>query len=157
MLEAGVELCGAQAALYLRVDLTCPIYWVRWENRKSKANLDIVSDIPRRGTRSVVLQDVVCKADGKRGVKIRYARNRPSETTTSSSLVSLLVNTACARIVGPDSFSPRGGGGRGRGGRDLKMSRILLVAALEEAGSPVILLMRRWRGAAMLLCFVWRS
>ncbi|CAM9908090.1 unnamed protein product [Hapterophycus canaliculatus] len=29
MLEAGAELCGGRAALYVRVDPTCPIYWVR--------------------------------------------------------------------------------------------------------------------------------
>ena len=42
MLEAGVELCGGDAALYLRVNLMYLIYWVRWDARRSKAGLDIV-------------------------------------------------------------------------------------------------------------------
>ena len=29
MLEVGAESCGSDAALYVRVDPTCPIYWVR--------------------------------------------------------------------------------------------------------------------------------
>ena len=65
MLEAGVELCGGDAALYLRVDPTCPIYWVRWDERKSRADLDIICEIPYRGSRTEVLQKVDFTIDGK--------------------------------------------------------------------------------------------
>ena len=58
MLETGVELCGGDAALYVRVDSTCPMYWVRWDNRKSKADLDVVCDIPHRGVRATMLEKV---------------------------------------------------------------------------------------------------
>ncbi|CAN0264969.1 unnamed protein product [Ascophyllum nodosum] len=111
MLETGVELCGGDAALYVRVDSTCPIYWVRWDNRKSKADLDVVCDIPHRGVRATMLEKVQLNADSTGVVKIRHARNKPSETSTSSSLGALLVSTACGRIVGSKTFprrSPRG-------------------------------------------------
>lgn len=107
MLEAGVEFCSCDAALYLRVHPTCPIYWVRWETNKSKADLDIVCDIPHRGSRTAVLEKVNFKSDGTGGVKIRHARNKPSATSTSSTLPPLLVNTGCGRIVGSPSFPPR--------------------------------------------------
>ena len=107
MLETGVELCGGDAALYVRVDPTCPIYWVRWDNRKSKSDLDIVCDIPHRGVRATMLEKVQFNADSTGGVKIRHARNKPSETSTSSSLGALLVSTACGRIVGSKNFSRR--------------------------------------------------
>lgn len=125
MLEAGAELCGGGAALYVRVDPTCPIYWVRWDDRKPKADLDIVCDIPHSGDRSTVLKRVQFNADGKGGVKIRHARNKPSETSTPSSLKSVLVSAECGRIVGSQSFprrsSPRGhesGGGSEAGERE---------------------------------------
>ena len=111
MLKTGVELCGGDAALYVRVDPTCPIYWVRWDNRKSKADLDVVCDIPHRGVRATMLEKVQFNADSTGVVKIRHARNKPSETSTSSSLGALLVSTACGRIVGSKTFprrSPRG-------------------------------------------------
>ena len=111
MLETGVELCGGDAALYVRVDSTCPMYWVRWDNRKSKADLDVVCDIPHRGVRATMLEKVQFNADSTGVVKIRHARNKPSETSTSSSLGALLVSTACGRIVGSKTFprrSPRG-------------------------------------------------
>ena len=112
MLETGVELCGGDAALYVRVDPTCPIYWVRWDNRKSKADLDVVCGIPHRGVWATMLEKVQFNADSKGGVKIRHARNKPSETSTSSSVVgALLVSTTCCPIVGSKNFprrSPRG-------------------------------------------------
>ena len=111
MLETGVELCGGDAALYVRVDPTCPIYWVRWDNRKSKADLDVVCDLPHRGVRATMLEKVQFNADSTGVVRIRHARNKPSETSTSSSLGALLVSTACGRIVGSKTFprrSPRG-------------------------------------------------
>ena len=104
MLETGVELCGGDAALYVRVDPTCPIYWVRWDNRKSKADLDVVCDLPHRGVRATMLEKVQFNADSTGVVKIRHARNKPSETSTSSSLGALLVSTACGRIVGSKTF-----------------------------------------------------
>ena len=40
-------------------------------------------------------------------MKIRHARNKPSETSTSSSLGALLVSTACGLIVGSKNFPRR--------------------------------------------------
>ena len=44
--------------------------------------------------------------DGKGGVKIRHARNKPSDATSSYDR-TLLVSTECSRIVGAPNF-PRG-------------------------------------------------
>ena len=85
----------------------CPIYWVRWDNRKSKADLDVVCDIHHRGVRATMLEKVQFNADSKGGVKIHHARNKPSETSTSSSLGVLLVSTACGRVVGSKTFPRR--------------------------------------------------
>ena len=113
MLEAGMELCSGDATLYMRVDPTSPIYWVRWEHQRSKADLDIVCDIPHRGSRAAVLGKVkLSLGDDASGVKIRHTRNKPTDISSSSSLRALLVNTACGRIVGAPNF-PRCSASRG--------------------------------------------
>ena len=120
MLEVGAESCGSDAALYVRVDPTCPIYWIRWSDRKSEADLDIVCDIPHRGNRSTVIKRVQIDInDGKGGVKIRHARLKPTGTSTLSTQRALLVNTSCGRIVGSANF-PRLSSSRDHGsGGDL--------------------------------------
>ena len=108
MLEAGVELCGAGAALYLRVDTSCPIYWVRWDTVKTNADLDIVCGIPRRGSRDSVLALVHVKSDGTGGVRVRHARNKPTESSAGREQQrSLLVYSGCGRIVGTREFAAR--------------------------------------------------
>ena len=87
---------------------------VRWDARRSKADLNIVCDIPYRGSRTAVLQKVDLTADGKGGVKIRHARNKPSDTTTSNTS-ALLVNTGCGRIVGAPNFPRRSSRGEEEG------------------------------------------
>lgn len=107
MLEAESELCQVDSALYVRVDPICPIYWVRWEDRKTRANLDVVCDIPHRGDRSTVLKRVRLNDEERGGVMIRHARHTPSETSTPSSLKPVLVSSECGRIVGSQSFGSR--------------------------------------------------
>ena len=48
-------MCKPKAALYLRVSMMCPLYWVNWEDDKETADLDLVSDIPQFGTRDTFL------------------------------------------------------------------------------------------------------
>ena len=76
MLETGTELCKPKAALYLRVSVMCPLYWVNWENGKETADLDLVSDIPQFGTRDTFLGKL--RADKERigGVRARLVRNK---------------------------------------------------------------------------------
>lgn len=107
MLEAGVELCSAGASLYLRVDPSCPIYWMRWDPVKTNADLDISCAIPHRGSRETMLNQVATNPDGEGGVRARHARNKPSETSTNKDQRPLLVNTGCGRIVGTESFATR--------------------------------------------------
>lgn len=108
MLEAGVELCGAGAALYLRVDPSCPIYWGRWDTCKTNADLDIVCGIPHRGSRDSVLALVHVKSDGTGGVRVRHARNKPTESSAGREQQRpLLVYSGCGRIVGTREFAGR--------------------------------------------------
>ncbi|CAN0282683.1 unnamed protein product, partial [Ectocarpus sp. 4 AP-2014] len=102
MLEPGTERCTPEAALYLRVDKTCPIYWTRW-NKKSKADLDICCDIPQRGTRVKILDKVGFGDDGSGGVKVRHVRNKPNAASTHTDN-PLYISTSCGRIVGSDMF-----------------------------------------------------
>lgn len=51
MLEPGTERCTPEAALYLRVDRTCPVYWARYNSDKKEAHLDVCCEIPQRGER----------------------------------------------------------------------------------------------------------
>ena len=53
-----------------------------------------------------MLQKVDFTTDGKGGVKIRHARNKPSDATSSNNS-ALLVNTGCGRIVGAPNFPRR--------------------------------------------------
>ena len=53
-----------------------------------------------------MLQKVDFTADGKGGVKIGHAKNKPSDATTSNNS-ALLVNTGCGRIIGALNFPRR--------------------------------------------------
>lgn len=103
MLEPGTERCTPEAALYLRVDKTCPIFWARWNSRTSKADLDICCDIPQRGTRTKILAKVGFCEDGSGGVKVRHARNKPTSTSAHTE-DPLYISTNCGRVVGSDMF-----------------------------------------------------
>lgn len=109
MLEPGTERCTTEAALYLKVDMTCPIYWARWNSTKSKADLDISCDIPQRGSRAKVLEKVGFSEDGSGGVKVRHARNKPSATTIYTDS-PLFISTECGRVVGSEMFDSAVGG-----------------------------------------------
>ena len=76
MLETGTELCKPKAALYLRVSMMCPLYWLNWEDDKKTADLDLVFDIPQFGTRDTFLGKL--RADKERigGVRARSMRNK---------------------------------------------------------------------------------
>ena len=61
-----------------------------------------------------MLQKVDFATDGKGGVKIRHARNKPSDATSSNNS-ALLVNTGCGRIVGAPNFARRSSRGEEEG------------------------------------------
>ena len=100
MLEPGKEMCHPNAALFLRVASTCPLYWMKWYDEKEEADLDILCDIPQRGTRTKLLEKINFAQDGTGGVKLRHARRG----STYNKRRALLVNP-CARIVGAQEFS----------------------------------------------------
>ncbi|CAB1116942.1 unnamed protein product [Ectocarpus sp. CCAP 1310/34] len=104
MLEPGTERCTPEAALYLRVAATCPVFWVRWES-KTKADLDISCDIPQRGLRANILASFSSSGDGSSGgaVRVRHVRNKPSATSNYKE-EALFVSTECRRIVGSLMF-----------------------------------------------------
>lgn len=107
--ESGGEWCGVDAALYVQVDPRCPVYWMRWSDRESEADLDIVCDVPRRGDWWTVLCGLTPNDNGEGGVRVRHARNKPSETFApgSSRGVALLISSSCGRIVGSGNFPRR--------------------------------------------------
>ncbi|CAB1111515.1 unnamed protein product [Ectocarpus sp. CCAP 1310/34] len=104
MLEPGTERCTPEAALYLRVAATCPVFWVRSES-KTKADLDISCDIPQRGLRANILETVSSSGDGSSGsaVRVCHVRNKPSATSNYKE-EALFVSTECRRIVGSLMF-----------------------------------------------------
>ncbi|CAB1112254.1 unnamed protein product [Ectocarpus sp. CCAP 1310/34] len=104
MLEPGTERCTPEAALYLRVAATCPVFWVRSES-KTKADLDISCDIPQRGLRANILETFSSSGDGSSGgaVRVRHVRNKPSATSNYKE-EALFVSTECRRIVGSLMF-----------------------------------------------------
>ena len=97
MLETETELCKPKAALYLRVSMMCPLYWVNWEDDKETADLDMVSDIPQFGTRDTFLGKL--RADKERigGVRARLMRNKAAFNR------QLLLNPG-RRVVGASCF-----------------------------------------------------
>ena len=57
MLEQGKEVCLPDAALYMRVDKTCPLYWVTWEvDRETDAIEIIVPKLPQKASRETILK-----------------------------------------------------------------------------------------------------
>ena len=57
MLEQGKEVCLPDAALYMRVDKTCPLYWVTWEvDREADAIEIIVPKLPQKASRETILK-----------------------------------------------------------------------------------------------------
>ena len=97
MLETGTDLCKPKAALYLRVSMMCPLYWVSWEDGKETADLDLVSDIPQFETRDTFLGKL--RADKERigGVRARLMRNKAAFNR------QLLLNPG-RRVVGAFCF-----------------------------------------------------
>lgn len=55
VLEPGQELCHPDAAPYLRAHLTCPLYYLRWEETKHGLNMEIVPPLPQSGTRQAMI------------------------------------------------------------------------------------------------------
>ena len=56
MLLPGKEVCQPGAELYLRVAATCPLYYMHWTEDAEKANIEITSQVPQRGSRSDILR-----------------------------------------------------------------------------------------------------
>lgn len=102
MLEPGAESCAPEAALYLRVAETCPVYWTRWNAEKTNADLDVCCDIPQRGTRENILEKVEHNTEGGGGVKVRHVRNKPEGTSSGNEV--LYISPDCGRIVGAPTF-----------------------------------------------------
>lgn len=107
MLKAGVERCSGTDALYLRIDPSCPTYWVRWDSVKIEADLDVVSGIPHRGSRDSILALVACSLDGTGSLSVRRARNKPSATSGGRDQSPRSLNPGCGRIVGTEAFATR--------------------------------------------------
>lgn len=130
MLETGVERCGGSAALYLRVDPSCPIYWARrWDKLKTNVDLDVVvCGIPYRGSRDSILNNLVaCTLDCTGGMRLRHDRNKPGfrnlRQRRPTTCPAIIVNTiGCDRIVGTEAFathsSTRGGNDTGEENRE---------------------------------------
>ena len=97
MLETGTELCKPKAALYLRLSMMCPLYWVNWEDDKETADLDLVSDIPQFGTRDTFLGKLRADKEGIGGVRARLMRNEAAFNR------QLLLNPG-RRVVGASCF-----------------------------------------------------
>ncbi|CAM9988898.1 unnamed protein product [Choristocarpus tenellus] len=55
MLSPGMEVCGLGAELYLRVAVTCPLYYMRWTEKADDANIEFTSKMPQSGSRHQVL------------------------------------------------------------------------------------------------------
>ncbi|CAN0044895.1 unnamed protein product, partial [Ascophyllum nodosum] len=56
-LEQGKEVCLPYAALDMRVDKTCPLYWVTWEvDREADAIEIIVPKLPQKASRETILK-----------------------------------------------------------------------------------------------------
>jgi hypothetical protein len=103
MLEPGTERCTPEAALYLRVDPTCPVFWARYNSKKKEADLDVCCDIPQRGDRAKIVAKVVFCEDGSGGVKVRHVRNKPNATSVHT-VKPLFISTSCGRVVGSEKF-----------------------------------------------------
>ena len=59
MLEPGREVCHHQAALYLRVSETCPLYYLAWERGSAETSeMSIVSRVPQRGKRKAMFDSL---------------------------------------------------------------------------------------------------
>lgn len=50
VLEPERELCHAKAALYVRLNRTCPVHWLAWKDEEG-ADMEIVSRIPPSASR----------------------------------------------------------------------------------------------------------
>ena len=65
LLEPGQELCRPDAALYLRVDVTCPLYFLRWEETEPEFVMEIVPLLPQSGTRQTMIDILNPDPDGR--------------------------------------------------------------------------------------------
>lgn len=83
MLDPQKETCCSEAALYMRVAATCPFYWLGWDTiiADDSDAFEIVSNIPREGTRTSLLDAVRGSADGATHALHASVRKRSSDTT----------------------------------------------------------------------------
>ena len=71
MLANGKELCRPRAALYMRLDKTCPLYHLTWDDSCEEAVIEVESSVPQKGSRTSMLDAV--KGDPEGGKYAIYA------------------------------------------------------------------------------------
>ena len=64
MLANGKELCRPRAALYMRLDRTCPLYHLTWDESCEESVIEVESSLPQAGTRETMLNAVKGSPEG---------------------------------------------------------------------------------------------
>lgn len=107
---ARKEVCGSNAAFYMRVADTYPASWLTWDTNKAKANVDLVCGIPQSGARDMLLDSV----RGFGCVRLRVDRDPKSKRYSRE----LVVNPGSLVPGGPgfDGSGTDGDGGAGNEG-----------------------------------------
>lgn len=103
MLDQSRETCRPEAALYLRISTTCPLYYAAWDEDEDDADVEIVSAIPQRGSRNDLLE-AMSITSGRQTIMGCVTSERKKILGRKGLSCSLRVR-ACEHVVGGQAFA----------------------------------------------------
>ena len=105
ILDPGREICRPQAALYLRIAESCPMYYITWERDGVEGGIEVVSRLHQKGKREEML-DAVRACSGKKCYLIGRVSSGYHETSGSETIDPIRPLRVCPRVsvVGNPGF-----------------------------------------------------